>query len=67
MKRRVFLALAPGMALLPRFVSIQSGWAVPKGTEMDAIARDRTCRMQAIPKAMSQLRPSPITIVLSTK
>lgn len=40
MKRRIFLALAGGMALLPRFVSTQSGSAVPKGTDMDAIARD---------------------------
>jgi len=40
MKRRVVLALAAGMALLPRFVSTQSGDAVPKGTDMDAIARD---------------------------
>lgn len=40
MKRRIFLAFAAGMALLPRFVSTQSGSAVPKGTDMDAIARD---------------------------
>lgn len=39
MKRRIFLAFAAGMALLPRFVSTQSGSAVPKGTDMDAIAR----------------------------
>lgn len=40
MKRRSFLALAAGMVLLPRLVSTQSGDAVPKGTDMHAIARD---------------------------